>query len=477
MAWTQEDVLKYVMANQNRDLRQVDIDIIKKHLINGVSFLQLTRDELQKMGMVFGPAAMIMNLVNNLKNSESGVSLVANSKAFKEYQEIDENPLILCSRPPDAVDLPVALYDPILAKFQADAEGDIQPDEDDLAFILNLSYEMCSLSFKNENGRRYSFQALISEYLERSLVNYTLQGNRCTDGSIFAKHSYDILLLNLEVKPELGIGHACPYLQSCLYYAEHISKTLSHAPNPSRLPAFLLYLAVTLSTFSSNNSYTGPYLGIAAAVFLERPVCEPITPLMPLFYLPHNKSMMLQTARSFKALKIALANLEEFYIEGTKRELEYIKKVGGCYVFEAKVKETSDNPSIDVIVKFSKTYSKKCHRACYKLGISPELFACKRIPGGWYIVVMALLKNHDTLYTLAQCRQLSQSIKKQAVEAVKKMHEKGFVHGDMRLPNIMAGPNNSIKIIDFDWAGKRGEAVYPFFRNLELEWHDDVKAQ
>jgi len=35
--------------------------------------------------------------------------------------------------------------------------------------------------------------------------------------------------------------------------------------------------------------------------------------MMPLFYLPDNEQMLLRTARTFKALKIALRELAEFY--------------------------------------------------------------------------------------------------------------------------------------------------------------------
>ena len=57
----------------------------------------------------------------------------------------------------------------------------------------------------------------------------------------------------------------------------------------------------------------GPYLGIAGAAFLEKPVCEPLVPVMPSVVLPHNECMLLETAHLFKALKIALSDLEKFY--------------------------------------------------------------------------------------------------------------------------------------------------------------------
>lgn len=229
-------------------------------------------------------------------------------------------------------------------------------------------------------------------------------------------------------------------------------------------------------------------------------MCEPLTMVMPLFHLPHNEHMLLETARTFKALKIALADLERFYdqlidqqdfcshsqlffpyidslkVHHANLNLTYVSRLKGRHIFQATMESDSSRLSRDVVVKFTKRYSKKCHRACYALGISPELFACKRIAGGWYIVVMELLKDHNTLFSLALEKKLSPSAGKVIEDTVKIMHTSGFVHGDLRSPNIMVGPDGSIKIIDFDWAGEWGKAVYPSFLNPKVCWHEEVGA-
>ena len=56
--------------------------------------------------------------------------------------------------------------------------------------------------------------------------------------------------------------------------------------------------------------------------------------------------------------------------------------------------------------------------------------------------------------------------------ALQKLHKAGFVHGDLHGPNIMVGPDNSIAFIDFDWAGKVGEAS---LMNSEIKWHGGAK--
>lgn len=58
---------------------------------------------------------------------------------------------------------------------------------------------------------------------------------------------------------------------------------------------------------------------------------------------------------------------------------------------------------------------------------------------------------------------------------MRKAHQDGFVHGDLRSPNIMittAGP----QLIDFDWAGKLGNAYYPVDINREIKWPKGKKV-
>jgi len=55
------------------------------------------------------------------------------------------------------------------------------------------------------------------------------------------------------------------------------------------------------------------------------------------------------------------------------------------------------------------------------------------------------------------------------------LHAQGYVHGDLRPTNILINDKKEIKIIDFDWAGKKDETRYPIFMNLDIPWHSDAK--
>lgn len=170
-------------------------------------------------------------------------SELADTRKFEYYQD-EKDPYILNYRPSYAAGLPVTLCSEILAKFQDDAKGGIELNEVDIMFVHNLSNKMCSI-FPNEDARRNCFHELMGQYLNRVLNIYHFENNQTTDGSImFTKGNFQVPLLILEVKPEIGMGGGCPYVQSTLYYIEFIKKFInSRAISQSHFPVFLVYLA------------------------------------------------------------------------------------------------------------------------------------------------------------------------------------------------------------------------------------------
>lgn len=58
--------------------------------------------------------------------------------------------------------------------------------------------------------------------------------------------------------------------------------------------------------------------------------------------------------------------------------------------------------------------------------------------------------------------------------AIDILHDNGFVHGDLRRPNVLI-QNDQVKLIDFDWSGKEGEVKYPETMSMEHGWHPDVR--
>ena len=176
---------------------------------------------------------------------------------------------------------------------------DMPIDSDDCAFVLELAYVM-SEAFSRKAKRAQIFRELLSHYLGTDIERMELN-KADTDGSITTA---GVLLLNVEVKSELGSGSiGCTYIKSTAYYAEFIKsyyeKKLS-ALTQTRCPAFLLYLV-------------GPHLGITGAAYIDKIVCDPLTPILPLYFLPHERKKMEAIAYAVRALKNGIAELKSYY--------------------------------------------------------------------------------------------------------------------------------------------------------------------
>jgi aminoglycoside phosphotransferase len=52
---------------------------------------------------------------------------------------------------------------------------------------------------------------------------------------------------------------------------------------------------------------------------------------------------------------------------------------------------------------------------------------------------------------------------------VQSFHDDGFVHGDLRQPNILCD-GEKVLLIDFDWGGEIGKTYYPHARLCPELW-------
>ncbi|KAJ7826696.1 hypothetical protein B0H14DRAFT_2161133, partial [Mycena olivaceomarginata] len=63
----------------------------------------------------------------------------------------------------------------------------------------------------------------------------------------------------------------------------------------------------------------------------------------------------------------------------------------------------------------------------------------------------------------------------QLTEIISVLHNGGYVFGDLRWPNIMVA-KKEVKLIDFDWAGKVGQAKYLIHLAHNIGWPSGVTA-
>ena len=112
----------------------------------------------------------------------------------------------------------------------------------------------------------------------------------------------------------------------------------------------------------------------------------------------------------------------------------------------------------EILIKFTRTYSKEVHELLASSGFAPALFAVEDLAGGWRMVVMEYLSDWVMLGEKPHQERLK--YKEKLKEVLRIIHDRGFVHGDIRWPNILVSEDN-VKVIDFDHCGQEGVKKYP----------------
>ncbi|KAK2459963.1 hypothetical protein APHAL10511_007969 [Amanita phalloides] len=110
-----------------------------------------------------------------------------------------------------------------------------------------------------------------------------------------------------------------------------------------------------------------------------------------------------------------------------------------------------------ILVKFTKRYSIELHALCASRGRAPRILGFERIAGGWSVIAMEYI--HPAVHP-SESTDLTRLCDQWADlrELVRSFHGEGWVHGDLRRPNMIC---NGETVMLLDWGGKIGEARYP----------------
>ncbi|KAK7457039.1 hypothetical protein VKT23_010342 [Stygiomarasmius scandens] len=242
---------------------------------------------------------------------------------------------------------------------------------------------------------------------------------------------------------------------------------------------------------------TGRWLCILGAVWTTKPIVQRLTDMIWLGTSPvPAEATVLGIARTLLVLRQNIESLENYYrtLElaplandrhkrfypfitsysdprnpGRTIEFEYIQPLEKdasdmCVTYRAKTINTC-NCTKDIVVKFVREYGEDVHRLLSSRGMAPDLFYLGRIsPGSEFSVVVMSYIQGKTVATVFGCMEVSDEVYQGVKEALNVLHEAGFVHGDLRRPNIMTD-NGKVILIDYDWAGLAGTARYPSFLN------------
>ncbi|CAG8450461.1 15006_t:CDS:2 [Funneliformis mosseae] len=346
---------------------------------------------------------------------------------LNEYQIKDQAFLIY--RPSECVSIPLKLYNSAFCNFQKNFENkQLLVDKSYYQWTLNCIKTMADI-YSNEKLRQREFHEKIRE--------------------LFREES--ILYLLIEVKNEIGTGKCDPTNQAAISFAKFYTQSKNEQMLKwCNMPCFIIGLA-------------GPWICVLGAVYVEKPLVEPLTNLIPLIPV-NDRDHLKKIARLFMALR-----LEDF-------ELEYKEKlVDDSYKLLWKA-ETKDKQMI--IVKFTHRYNKEAHDLCYGIGKAPRLFYVSDKQCGLHMIVMEFVEGQ----ILRDCVHLAQSdyevIINDIEEAVLHLHGKNLVFADLRDSNILVTRDSEGYhgiLIDFDWVGRENVECYPLFINLDIAWPTGVE--
>ncbi|KAG6881572.1 hypothetical protein C0992_000768 [Termitomyces sp. T32_za158] len=162
---------------------------------------------------------------------------------------------------------------------------------------------------------------------------------------------------------------------------------------------------------------------------------------------------------------------------GTTVDLTYTRRLQeDKLIFCAIGSDPDSGASSECIVKFtSQYYSYAAHEYLAKLKFAPRVRACIPVSSDWTAIVMDKI-DYPSFFHLKQEGMSDEKrgkIQNKVQCIVRKLHEGGFVHGDVRDINVLVDPASLkcedvvVLLIDFDWAGEIGKAKYPVDVNRE----------
>jgi serine/threonine protein kinase len=134
-------------------------------------------------------------------------------------------------------------------------------------------------------------------------------------------------------------------------------------------------------------------------------------------------------------------------------------------IFRGEIRDTHEK----ICIKFVQCYSAQVHKFCASINCAPRLLGFESLHGGWHMVVMEDLNDYFDLFGSVLTPDRVDTVKERLGEVLGQMHQQGFVHGDVRNVNVMItnGPAPAVMLVDFDWAGRIGDARYPMNVNRE----------
>ncbi|KAH8091727.1 kinase-like domain-containing protein [Cristinia sonorae] len=400
---------------------------------------------------------------------------------------------------------PIEIFHPVFDSFKRYVTGpDITLDQ---TLVENVSKAMTNAAeiIVSEDKGNDQMQSHLAAILSRSIRPVQSVGSTNADGKITIEiDGREISIGVFGRQRRLGEG-GCDPITKAEYSTLNCWSKEGMRPyvNASCCPTFILATA-------------GAWLTIFGFVIIGSPIEVVAQPLVDIMWLgeatPYEDTHVYNVARVFNALRRCLDELEAYYrgltlpptSSPTPASFPY-PTVYTCGEDEFRFKyvcrleegawsatflaETEDETS-KLVVKFVDRYGADAHRLLANAGYAPALHYFGTLDGrtptttpdvmksGLYVgpvrmVVMEYVEGTTLHDAVRDGEDIPANVRQEIAHALSILHNAGFVYGDLRSPNVMLS-KSSLKLIDFDWAGKEGVATYPRRLSKDIRWAKGV---
>jgi serine/threonine protein kinase len=180
--------------------------------------------------------------------------------------------------------------------------------------------------------------------------------------------------------------------------------------------------------------------------------------------------------------------INSYSINGDEVRFKYLQRLKlerTSSVFKA---QTLDGLKF-IVVKFVRRYNEEAHELLANSNLAPQLYYVEPKPQQSFATGQTLVRRPRMIVMEYVYGDSPQNVFDEGTaprnffddieEAIKILHQKDLVFGDLRGPNIIVGEEGNVKLIDFDWCGEAGKARYPPDLNVssDIGWHPEVKQQ
>ncbi|KAF8597082.1 hypothetical protein BDV93DRAFT_479692 [Ceratobasidium sp. AG-I] len=410
----------------------------------------------------------------------SSASAAAGVSDFIKQQTNDTKP-IYNGRPYSRTALPVHLYHHAFEQFATKLKATENLSAARYAAVEKLLYNSQRL-YPTEAERWDAIQPFLAAAIGHVITHKPIP--KCqADGVVTFDHLASgqcVFPVIIEIKNEIGTGGSDPWIQAAESYAIYWSQEkLSELRGASCCPSLVIAIA-------------GPWMCVSGAVFLDRVVVQPLTDYLWLGHHPQQENRLVHLAQVFEAISVSTTSLINYYSSllsqaysvDTQLYYPYIrcysgpagdipftykKQLGNPNVVRPVFEATLDNGN-SVVVKFAEFYNFQAHKLLADKSLAPALLFHSPTPsyGGLWMIVMEFCgEGFDAYFNAHPKLELSarEHVRSQVREALDILHGANLVFGDLRRPNVLVVPGADgklgVRLVDFDWCGKEGQALYP----------------